>query len=578
LRNSIAENQFSVVSKLIPHSEPKTENWELRTGFRYHFSVQELADQLRKTIRKQESIRPGDRVAAAVSGGADSVALLCLLLELRAELGIVLSVAHVNHKLRGQESDGDERFVAQLAQRHGLELHAWDAPIEARHTSEIRSEDSSEAISKAGSELGSGIEADARKLRYGFFRQLARDGRVSKIATAHTLDDQAETVLLRIFRGTGIRGLSSIHPRIVFEEKGRALGELVRPLLGVRRAALLEFLRERGQSWREDSSNRDIAFLRNRVRHRLLPLLREVIGQEFGEAAIEHMAELAEIARAEEEHWKCGHPEVAPPLPRAAKQAAEKPSFVSGYRFSDTVVSVKSDAPLGAAVPQELQQAASLPLGPLLALPLASQRRLVRAWLEANASDSSISFRLIEEVLELARGAAGRKLELPGGRDFPRRNLRRGRQELLLESEPVSSPGEARRQQLVDYEYALTVPGAVEVHELAACIEARVVNVTEVPEHEHAHLLDMQRMPKQVLIRNWRAGDRYWPAHTAAARKVKELLSDRHLAGPQKKLWPVAVANGCGLVWMRGFAVPAAFHAPANAAQAIWIRETAGMM
>jgi tRNA(Ile)-lysidine synthase len=341
----------------------------------------------------------------------------------------------------------------------------------------------------------------------------------------------------------------------------------VRPLLDIRRAALVEFLRERGKSWREDSSNRDIAFLRNRVRHRLLPVLREVIGQEFGEAAIEHMAELAEIARAEEEHWKCGHPEVAPPLPAAPKQAAEEPGLVSGHRFS-----------LGAAVPQEPQPAASLPLEPLLALPLASQRRLVRAWLEVNASDLGISFRLIEEVLELARGVAGRKLQLPGGRDFPRRNLRRGRQELLLESEPVSSPGEARRQQLVDYEYALTVPGAVEVHELAACIEARVVNVTEVPEHEHAHLLDMQRMPKQVLIRNWRAGDRYWPAHTAAARKVKELLSDLRAAGPEKKLWPVAVADGCGLVWMRGFAVPAAFHAPAEAAQAIWIREIAGMM
>jgi hypothetical protein len=229
-------------------------------------------------------------------------------------------------------------------------------------------------------------------------------------------------------------------------------------------------------------------------------------------------------------------------------------------------------------LPAAAKQAASLPLGPLLALPLAAQRRLVRAWLEANASDLGISFRLIEEVLELARGVAGRKLELPGRRDFPRRNLRRGRQELLLESEPVSNAGEARRQELVDYEYALTVPGAVEIHELAACIEARVVNVTEVPEHEHAHLLDMQRMPKQVLIRNWRAGDRYWPAHTSAARKVKELLSDRHAAGPEKKLWPVAVADGCGLVWMRGFAVPAAFRAPAEAAQAIWIREIAGMM
>jgi len=148
----------------------------------------------------------------------------------------------------------------------------------------------------------------------------------------------------------------------------------------------------------------------------------------------------------------------------------------------------------------------------------------------------------------------------------------------LLESEPVSSRGEARHRQLVDYEYTLTVPGAVEVHELGACIEARVVDVTEVPEHEHAHLLDLRRMPKQVLIRNWRAGDRYWPAHTSTARKVKELLGNRHAAGAEKKLWPVAVAEGCGLVWMRGFAVPAAFRVPAGAAKAIWIREIAGMM
>ncbi|MFZ0798785.1 MAG: tRNA lysidine(34) synthetase TilS [Terriglobales bacterium] len=480
-----------------------------------------------KIIRKQRSIRAGDRLAVAVSGGADSVALLCLLLELRSELGVVLSVAHVNHKLRGEESDEDERFVAKLAQWHGLELHACEATVGGRQISEIRSEN--------GSEIRSGIEAAARELRYGFFRQLAREGAAAKIATAHTLDDQAETVLLRLFRGTGIRGLSGIHPRIVFEEQGHVFGELVRPLLGFRRAALQEFLREHGQSWREDSSNQDIAFLRNRVRHRLLPM----IAEEFGESAIEHMAELAEIARAEEEHWESGHAEI-----------------------------IARDG--GAGGPR---QAAPLPLGPLLALPLAAQRRLVRAWLESNAADSGISFRLIEGALELARGVAGRKLELPGGRDFPRRNLRRGRRELLLESEPVSGLGKAGNQQLADYEYALTVPGAVEVPELGACIEARVVDARSVPEQERGQLLDLERTPKKVLIRNWRPGDRYWPAHTAAPRKVKDLLSDRHVTGVEKKLWPVAVAEGCGLVWMRGFAVPAAFQEPGGAAQAIWIRE-----
>ncbi len=520
-----------------------------------------LAERLLKTIRKQESIHAGDRVAVAVSGGADSVALLRLLLELRGELGIVLSVAHVNHKLRGDESDEDERFVAQLARQHGLDLHVCDGPVGGKHRSKT------------------GIEAAARELRYGFFRQLAREGRVAKIATAHTLDDQAETVLLRIFRGTGVRGLSGIHPRIVFEEQGRTFGEVVRPLLGFRRAALMEFLRECGQGWREDASNRDVAFLRNRVRHRLLPL----IAEEFGEAAIEHMGELAEIARAEEEHWQRGHPEIAPQSPSAAEQAKGKTGFVSGYRFSDTVSSSRSDAPLGAAARKpilsaafksainsaapETRQAASLQVGPLLALPLAARRRLLRGWLQTTAPDLSISFRLIDEVLDLARGSLGRRLGLPGGW-----NLRLDRQELRLESKPVGG------EEAGDYEYALAVPGAVKVPELGACIEARVVDAASVPEDGRGQLLDLERMPKEVLIRNWRAGDRYWPAHTAAAKKVRELLSDRHATGAEKKLWPVAVAAGCGLVWMRGFAVPAAFRPPAGAAKAIWIREIAGMM
>jgi tRNA(Ile)-lysidine synthase len=534
--------------------------------------VHALTQQLLKTIRKQQSLRAGDRVIAAVSGGADSVALLNLLLELRAELGIVLSVAHVNHKLRAEESDADARFVAELAKRHELELHTCDAPVVPSSAS--------------------GIEAAARELRYAFFRRLAtKDGpgdsktTANKIATGHTLDDQAETVLLRIFRGTGIRGLSGIHPRIVFEgvafeDQGRAFSEVVRPLLGIRRAALLEFLRERGQSWREDSSNRDIAFLRNRVRHQLLPM----ITKEFGEAAIEHMAELAEIARAEEEHWACGHPEIAAASAEAEKPAAQKPAtakqavakpaapkqdaekarFVSGYRFSDTASFSKSDAPLGAGA--QTQQAPSLSTTVLRALPLAAQRRLVRAWLQMNAPNLNISFRVIEEALQLASESAGRKIEMPAGW-----NLRRARLELLLEPE-------APLNQAADYEYPLLVPGLVEIPELGTQIEARIVDAAAVPENERGQLLNIELIPKQILIRNWRAGDRYWPAHTSAERKVKHLLNDGHAAGTQKKLWPVAVAAGCGIIWLRNFAVPEAFRAPAGARQAIWIREIAGIM
>jgi tRNA(Ile)-lysidine synthase len=487
--------------------------------------VHALAERLLKTIRKQSLIRAGDRLAVAVSGGADSVALLCLLLELRSELGVVLSVAHVNHKLRNQESDEDAQFVSRLAHRHGLELHLHEAPLISNRKS------------AASSEVVSGIEAAARDLRYAFFRQLAREGKVSKIATAHTLDDQAETVLLRIFRGTGIRGLSGIHPRIIFEEEGRAYGELVRPLLGFRRAALVEYLRKQKQSWREDSSNQDAAFLRNRVRHRLLPM----ISEEFGQAAIEHMSEMAEIARAEEEHWKCVHPEVWPQREATRGNASHTASLPT------------------------------LAIEPLLALPLASQRRLLQRWLETNAPEVSSSFRTIGEVLELARALPGKILQLS-----EEWNLCRTPDKLVLRCTTTAQGTEP--SQFADYEYPLRLPGAVEIPELDLRLDAQVVDTSSVPEKYCGQLLAIESAPQQVLIRNWRAGDRFWPSHTASEKKVKELLSDRQVTGAEKKSWPVAVAEGQGIIWMRGFPVPESFRAPVESAKAIWIREIAGMM
>ena len=462
--------------------------------------MHELAERLLKTIRKQELIKAGDRVAVAVSGGVDSLALLVMLLELRPELGIVLCVAHVNHQLRGEESDADERFVVEFAKRHSLELHAHHAPLN-------RLPDA-------------GIEAAARKLRYDFFRQLARDGRVSKIATAHTLDDQAETVLLRILRGTGIRGLSGIHPRLVFENRGQAFGEIVRPFLSVRRAELEALLRERGQEWREDSSNRDLAFLRNRVRHRLVPLLKE----DFGLASAENLADLAEIARAEEEHWQAAHPEIRGPVARDDKTNA------------------------------------ALPVASLLTLPVAAQRRLIRGWLETNVHDLGVSFRLIEEMRDLANGPSGKKLELPGGH-FVRRTQR----DLCLESAGDAS------QKAVQYEYRLLVPGQIEIPELGIRIEALLAERKSVPETEREQMLDAARLPKELVVRNWRPGDRFWPAHTKGAKKVKELLNDRHIEGAEKGRWPVVVAEGLGLVWMRGFSVPAGLRPAAGSGRVVCI-------
>ena len=198
----------------------------------------------------------------------------------------------------------------------------------------------------------------------------------------------------------------------------------------------------------------------------------------------------------------------------------------------------------------------------------------MRAWLEANAPALSISFRLIEKAIELAKGSAGGKVELAAGL-----SLRRGRQELSLANATGGFASEAgATSELGDYEYFLALPGAVEIRERGTRIEACVVDVREVAEDERGQLLDAEKIPREVLVRNWRAGDRYWPAHTAAPKKVKELLGDRHATGTEKKLWPVAVGASGALVWMRGFAVPAEFQAQEEATKAIWIHEIAGMM
>jgi tRNA(Ile)-lysidine synthase len=157
-------------------------------------------------------------------------------------------------------------------------------------------------------------------------------------------------------------------------------------------------------------------------------------------------------------------------------------------------------------------------------------------------------------------------------------NLRRAREELVLES-----GGGSCSKETSDYEYVLSLPGAVKIPELGTYIEARIIDIdlgadltadiSAVPEHERGQLLNVELIPKQIVIRNWRPGDRFWPAYTSAEKKVKELLGDRHATGAQKKLWPVAVAEGCGLIWLRDFAVPEALRAPTGARQALWIRE-----
>ena len=229
-----------------------------------------LLERVKYAIERGALIPPGSRVLVAVSAGSDSVALLHILRLLSPECRFTLvGVAHLNHGLRGEESDGDEAFCRALAAEHGL-------AFEAGHRD----------VASLAREEHASIEVAARRARYEFFADVAGRLNVDRIATGHTRDDQAETFLLRVLRGAGATGLAGIRPR---------RGPIVRPLLDIRHEDLRAFLASRHQPFRDDSSNRDLGIPRNWIRHRLVPLLADHLNADI----VEVLAREATVLRDE---------------------------------------------------------------------------------------------------------------------------------------------------------------------------------------------------------------------------------------------------------------------------------------
>ncbi len=429
---------------------------------------------------------PGERVCVAVSGGADSTALLRALLARREALGIVLSVLHVEHGLRGEASTRDAAFVAALAEKFSVPCEV--VVVDTRK----RTADYKESIEEA-----------ARNLRYQAFREVLAAGKNDKIATAHTLDDQAETVLMKLLRGAWTEGLSGIHPVLPL---GRAK-TVVRPLLGVRRADVEAYLRALGQSWCEDETNQSRMHTRNRVRHELLPMLREYNPQ------IERMmAHIAANARAEEQHWQAELARVLPQILLPGKPV----------RGGGRSVTTRAGA---AGVAMELAR--------LQALDAGLRNRVLRA--AAEQCGVTLDFDATERLLEMATNPrAQKRLELSGG-------LRAERSARELRLEPMRQDGTAKNAvSQVTCSYDLPVPGTVE----AAAFHARFT----------AEIADSIGPLPAALVRVWQPGDQVTLRYSRGPKKVKEVLERMGIRGGQRTDWPVVVWQG-RIVWMRGVEV-----------------------
>jgi tRNA(Ile)-lysidine synthase len=441
----------------------------------------DLYSQWSGEMRRSGLFRPGERVGVAVSGGPDSVLLLDFMPELARRIGLSLAVVHFNHHLRGTESDRDEAFVRDLAQAHGLEFLHGEADV-----------------GRVARQRRRNLEAIARELRYGFFLRLIRQGALDKVATAHTANDQAETVLLHLLRGAGTRGLGGIYPVVE--------GKVVRPFLDLTRAEIELELERRKLVFQIDSTNLNPTFRRNKVRLELLPLLQK----EYNPELIRLLKELADRARDDEAY-----------LEQQVRERAQAWRTREGKEEK-------------------------IPLSALLGFPPAVERRVLRQMIQgAGGHLRGVTHRHIEALRRFVRHCqSGHQLVLPG-----QLVARREFDWLIMGSAPPGGRG-------ADYSYQVEAPGEVTVGELGLTFRLKIVG-SSGPAAGYNKIgvvgLNPLKLSGRLALRNWRSGDRFWPVGSRKPRKLKDLFCQRKIPLGLRKLWPLLTSEE-EIVWVRGFA------------------------
>lgn len=472
-------------------------------------------NSMRSLITRHDMLTQGDRVIVGVSGGPDSVALLHGLYTLREEFGISLHVAHLNHMLRGEAADEEARYVERLAKK--LNLSCTIQAIDVKDYADKRK------VS---------IELAARDVRYDFYRRTAIDIGACRVALGHHSGDQAETVLLRLIRGTGMTGLGGMP--VARPLDGDSDITVIRPMLQLTSDEIRSYCKEVELAYYIDASNIDPAYFRNRVRHELIPLLE----QDYNPRIVQALSNTADLLRDDEDY-----------ISREV------------YGKLDQVVRSSSSCGVVLNVPALCLQH------------MAIQRRVIR-WAAMRLVGELDDFGSVhvEDVLELARsGQTGSCISLPCGLQ-----ARRDYEQIIIES--VDGVGFQIQQ---PFEYGLLIPGKTDIPEACVTIEARVFDIevksnlleTVSLAHEDEAYFDMGLIDENITARNRKRGDRLSPLGMKGSKKLKDVFIDKKISRNIREQIPVIIW-GKEILWVVGLCVSNFARLTPNTRKVLHLRAT----
>lgn len=453
-----------------------------------------LLRTVEQTVTTYGMLKPRDSVLVGVSGGPDSVALFHVLLTLVSRFSLSLGVAHLNHCLRQNDSDKDAEFVASLAGRFDIPFYV--------HKADVRRYQLENKLS---------LEEAARRVRHTFLNKEAEKNRFNKIALGHHFDDNAELVLMNLFRGSGPLGISGIPP--VRD------GKIIRPLIQSSRSQIIAFLNQNGLKYISDTSNRDTRFLRNRIRHDLIPLLKTSYNPKISQS----LNRLASIIRSEEEWIE----DVIHPL------------------FEKAAINI-----------QDGQIALSVSI--LKGVHIAAQRRIIRKAISKIKGDlRRISFTHIDSAIDLVEyGPTYGNIDLPDCIRIQRKGdvLVFSREKNRLRFMDVKSG----RAELFAFEYIIAKPEPIFIKEISASVKFTEMGIENLPDlcgsGQNTGFFDRDALSFPLVLRNFRHGDRFTPLGMTGTQKIKKFFIDKKVPRKERIRCPILLCRG-KIIWVAGYRI-----------------------